>query len=171
MARSNRKGTIVAFADTVVKHEGKVTSVSASGVSIETRAFGRQVTVDRFYPTANIVAASDEGHGFVYVKERAAVVAYYGMISLTKEGATVETETGRVVTFANSSNTSFEIHYDNDKGDLTSAEAKLGLSTSKKFATWERHNSNKAPKKPRKKKGFPKKTVASRTVKAGTRRA
>jgi len=169
MAKSNRKGTIVAFADTVVKHEGKVTLVASSGVSIETRAFGRQVAVDRFYPISNIVASSDEGYGFVYVKERAAVAAYYGMVSLTKDGAEVETETGRVVSFANSSNTSFEVHYDNDKGDLTSAEAKLGLSTSKKFATAERHNSNKKPRKQGAKRAAPKKTI--RTVKAGTRRA
>lgn len=131
---SNAKtGAAIVFASVPVTYEGTVTGVTALGVDILTRPFGRQIQVERFFPMKDVISFSDEGAGFVTVLENRMVSSYYGDVTIGETEVTVSIEGGRSISFPNGSG-NLQVHYDQND-EPSSPEAKLGKRNSEKLLT------------------------------------
>lgn len=133
MAKNTKTGSVIAYALVPVTYDGYVNDVNEAGVDITTRPLGRQISVDRFFPTADIVAHSDVGGGFVTVLENRPVASYYGEIVVSKGKLTVQTE-GREISFHNASGVNVQVHYDAN-GEASSPEAKAARRNTDKLHT------------------------------------
>lgn len=158
MAKNNSKlGAVIAFATIPVRYEGVVTEVSKAGVSILTRALGKQATVERFFQRKDIVAASATGEGFVVVKEARPIegAAYYGSISTDNGNITVSVADAGDITFDQTDGINVQIHYDSNEAPSSDA-AKIAKRASDKLATTVRRlaerSGNSKPKGDKKKK-------------------
>lgn len=137
MAKSNGQlGAVVSYATIPVNYDGEVLSVTKIGVSITTRAFGKQTMVDRFFSAADIVAHSDVGPGFVVVNESRAVTSYHGDVVVEDNKITVTLENGTVLSFLpNTTGVRTQVHFDTDDSKQTSTEANIAKRNSSKLVT------------------------------------
>lgn len=159
MAKSNgQPGSVVAYATYPVKYEGTVTSVTDLGVTIQTRAYGKQTDVGRFFATKDIVAHTDEGVGFVVVNENRAIETTHGDVAITEQEIVVTLENGRAVSFLpDTEAANIQVHFDTEDGKQTSTEANIGKRNSAKLITAigrreEKNGGAAKVKKPKKKK-------------------
>jgi len=159
---SNKQyGTIIVTGRMPVTHEG-IVQVSAGGVRVSAREFGRQTRVDKYYTWPDVIAHSDDGEGFVTVMEDIPVVVFNGIASSDDDSISVETEGGRVITAfpARGNAVSTRLEYDSDESGPSTTLGKEGKRRSARFDTKSERSDSK-----------PKKTsVAKKTSKAGKRR-
>jgi hypothetical protein len=143
MAKSNGQvGAVIASALVPVRFDGVVQSVTKAGVKIETRDLGKQSAVERFFATADIIAHTNEGEGFVLAYQSRPIASFYGDVT-AENNVVVTLEGKRDITFF--ANKNHQLRVDYDANELpSSTEAKLAKRETDKLATFMRRMEEKA---------------------------
>ena len=140
----SRRGAVVVLEPTITEYRGTITEVTNGGVNIECRPFGRQKEVAQFFPFNRLASyTSEEGPGFVFVREDAPLCTYYGDISEGDNGSlVVHTEEGTVI---NVPTTMGKVlcEFEEDGKRLDSITARAAVNWTSKWHTHARNASEK----------------------------